>query len=79
MPRNLLIFSKLIDHDFVVSFSGHCTIFTNNRIVARAPRESRLWSLSAVTDTADEATAFLARTENSTLRQWHERLDHLNY
>ena len=69
MPRKLLSVSKLIRHDFVVSFSGHCTISTNNRIVARAPRESRLWSLSAVTDIDDEATAFLARIENSTLRQ----------
>ena len=69
MPRNLLSGFNLIDHDFVVSFSGHCTISTNNRIVARAPRESRLWSLSAVTDIDDEATAFLARIESSTLRQ----------
>ena len=77
MPRKLLSVSKLIRHDFVVSFSGHCTISTNNRIGARA-RESRLWSLSAVTDTVDEATAFLALIEISTLRQWHERLGHLN-
>ena len=79
MPRSLLSVSKLIYRDFVVSFSDHCTISTNGRTIARAPRESRLWSLSAVIDTIDEATALLARVESSTLRQWHERLGNLNY
>ncbi|CAI5714007.1 unnamed protein product [Peronospora farinosa] len=79
MPRNLLSVSKLIDQDFVVSFSRHCTLSTDDRIIARAPRELRLWSLSTISDTADEAAAFLARIESSTLRKWHERLGHLNY
>ena len=68
MPRSLLSVSKMIDRDFVVSFSDQCTISTNGRIGARAPRESRLWSLSAVTGTIDEAAALLARVESSTLR-----------
>ena len=79
MPRNILSVSNLIDRDFVVYFSDQCTISTNGRIVARAPNESRFWSLSAVRDTIDEATALLARVESSTVRQWHELLGHLNY
>ncbi|UIZ21899.1 hypothetical protein KXD40_008956 [Peronospora effusa] len=79
MPRNLLPVSKLIDQDFVVSLSSHCTLSTNDRIVARDPRGSRLWSLSAISDTPDEAASFLSRIERFTLRKWHDRLGHLNY
>ena len=76
MPRNLLFVSKVIVHAFVVSFYGHCTISSNNLLVARAPRKLRLWPLSAVTDTVNEATEFLVRIEKLTLRQWHEPLGH---
>lgn len=61
VPRNLLSISKLIEQNFVASFSGHCTISANDHIVARAPHESRPWSLSAIDDTAGEAAAFLAK------------------